>query len=269
MSSITFSTRDLPSVGLFYDKEYNITLNQLSLGQYKELMRCNERYFKHNILNVLSEIVETDGLDVESMYYGDVIALLMWYKCNSSIDTNLKFGIKCSSCGNRVEFNVNLGEFDIRTIEGYDRGVKLPSGKFLEFSPKTFMEYEKSTNPIEHICNIFKYLTPYEVDDMDIDDFIYLNDFVSNFNMGFKYIGKTTCRFCKKEYDVKLDADYNYIFKHVDYSTIISNILHISKFTNYKFTNDEDLFDYETSVNTVSEMIKKEEEEYENLTKKS
>lgn len=268
MSSITFTTRDLPSKGLFYDRVYNITLHSLSLGQYKELMRSSESFYKVNIIKVLSEIVESDGLDISSMFYGDVMSLLMWYKCNSSIETNLSFTKVCDRCQNKIEFFVNLGEFDLEDIEGYGNGVELPSGRFLEFSPKTFIEYEKSKDVIGHICNVFKYLTPNDIDNMDLDDFLYLKDYVENFNMGFKYKGEISCHFCRNRYKVELDADVDYVMKRVDYNIIMKNIFHISKYANYKFTNDEDLFDYETSIGIVGEMMDKESEDYEKLSKK-
>lgn len=268
MNQIKFTTRDLPSMGLFYDRVYNITLKTLTLGEYKDLMRCSQNYYKYNIIKVLSNVVVTDGLDVGEMVYGDVISLLMWYKCNSSIDTNLCFSTKCSKCGNKIEFRVNLGDFDMDSIDRYNSdGIILPSGRELKFAPKTFLEYEPSEDTIGHICNVFKYLTPYEIDEMDLDDFIFLKNAIDDFRIGFSYKNKVSCRFCKSVYDLNLKANHNHFFEHNDYSKILQNIFYISKYTNYKFENYEELFDYETSIQVVNDMMEQEEKNYESMKK--
>lgn len=268
MNLIHFTTKDLPSRGLFYDRVYNITLRSLNIGQFKDLMRCNEKYFKDNIISVLDNIVETDGLNVYDMLNGDVMAIIMWYKCNSSNEVNLSLTYKCKKCDNKIETNINLGEFDeVSLDENIGEGVSLPSGKYLKYAPKTYLEYEKSNDTIGHICNVFKYLTPNDIDNFDLDDFLYLKDAVKSFEFGFRYKNNIGCRFCKSRYNMIIDAEYYHIFSHEDYNSIIKNILSISKYSNYQIRNDESLFDYETSIRVVNGMIKEEDDEMNKLTK--
>lgn len=260
---------ELPTRGIFYNKDANIRIRPLSVLEIKLLATfqeatataiCNELLQKCTILN---------NIELKDLYLPDRNYLVFWIRLNSFTSFN-GFNITiphCRYCGEKIEHELKLDKIDFDYLDnGYVNSVYLKDlGKTIEtmIPDFTYSNIELNDDIALVAANInlnIPFASKYKfVANLTALDFAILSSHIEKYKCGIKTELNIECKHCNAFNTIRMQINDKNLFAKMDLIQILEMITQIAKYSNLQITNDWTWVEVEIEQTVINKMIKDEQ----------
>lgn len=265
--------KELPSLGKFYNDNFEIRIRTLTVQDVKYLATFN----KNNAITITNELLrrclKLKNLNFEDIILGDREYFIFWIRTNSFIRSS-GYSIKineCPTCHNPIEQEVKLASFktdniidkvDTVFLNGLNISMPLKQPRIKDLMEARLVEndefldlalYIDSDNSLQDKAKFIMNLSGL--------DFVVLKEAIEKLKCGIKKDIKVECPICHEFSEVKLVVSDENMFSHTSIKEILELITRIAKYTHLQITDDWPWMEVEIEQEIVNAMIKAENEE--------
>lgn len=281
MNYWTIEYDELPSKGIYYPKDSEITIRPLTVDEVKYLATYNE----YNAVKIVNDIVRK-CLCLYNLEFNDIILadreyLSFWIRANSFVN-NGGYTIKatCPTCNYEFEKTILCDEFKVDYIQKIIESIYLPDADLnLPIAqPKIRdLRYYKISSSIDEVTNIAMCInTENSLDDkrrfilnLSAYDYSILKYELEKFHCGMNKVITMECPNCHAFHKCTLDINDQKLFTNTQTKDILDTITRIAKYSNLQITNDWLWREVEIEQIIINDMIKKENEEHQKEMQKA
>lgn len=266
----TIPLNELPTRGLFYNKNAVIKLRGLSVMEVKFLATYQPAIATEICNEILSKCAYFENISLEDLYLPDRTYLIFWIRNNSFSNRN-GYGIdvkECEHCKNPYSYNIKLENFNIKQLDTFIPSVALPDAKIdLPLCiPKFKDSLYKVEDEIETAALYINTTNTYDerkhfVENLSAKDFAILSSVLNVNYCGFQDMFEIQCPHCKGVTHVMIKIHDDNMFSFVKLFDILETITRISKYANLQITNDWSWIEVEMEQEVINKLAKEEEEQ--------
>lgn len=266
----TIPLHELPTRGVFYNKNTVIKLRGLSVMEVKFLATYQPVIATEICNEILAKCAYLENISLEEILLPDRTYLIFWIRNNSFSNRN-GYGIEikqCEHCKESYKHNIRLEDFQIKQLDNFidnvylpDTGINLPLciPKFSDSLYKVEDEIETGALYID-TPNSFEDKKRF-IENLSAKDYAILNSTLNNNYCGFQDLFEIQCPYCKGVTHIMIKMHDDNMFSFVKLFDILETITRISKYANLQITNDWSWIEVEMEQEVINKLAKEEEEQ--------
>ena len=262
---------ELPSRGIFYNKNARIKVRTMSVLEVKFLATYKEQTATRICNEIINKCTILENLKIEDLLLPDRDYIIFWIRLNT-FNTSNGFTINiphCSTCESPISTEISLNDITDRYLDnGFVPEVHLPD--LNTTIPVKIPKYGDSIynveNELEDIAlridtdNTFDDKIRF-VSSLTALDYIHLKDHIKYYGCGINDEIIVPCKICGTQHNVKMIINDTNIFTKIELRDILEKITRIAKYSNLTITNDWSWVEVELEQQIINEMIREENQE--------